>query len=145
MPTVSISLTSLVHHKPYADTSAVIHLPLLVTSKGVKDDWCVQVETIEDIHAVVETVYPSAVADWVSGQNGTFTPSSFQKTINRQQGMFRNLDQLTQESIDATVETVCGGCIRQATWHQNNTTTTQPTIPCAEPCKFLVKHGEGEK
>ena len=110
----------------------------LATSTDLPGGWHVKIESPEMIHAVVETVYPGAIADWVAHQNGELVFNSLEATAARQTGMYRRLDELSQEKRSALVEGICGSCVRHPTWFFGQTPLN--TLPCPEPCNFWMSH-----
>jgi hypothetical protein len=111
----------------------------LATDDRLPGGWQVPVETPEQLHAVVETVYPGAAAWWAANQQGQFTSESFEAVIERQQGDYRALSQLTNEQRTEMIQQRCGGCVCHPIW----STHTAPlnTIPCPEPCNVWLSTG----
>jgi sirohydrochlorin cobaltochelatase len=108
----------------------------LLTFDDLPDGWYVPIESGDQLHAVVETVYPGAVADWAAGRSGTLAVRNLSKVAARQVGMFRELDQLTVAQQEAIVQSECGHCIRHPTWFANDRAETG--IPCPEPCNLWM-------
>jgi sirohydrochlorin cobaltochelatase len=88
------------------------------TSTDLPDNWSIEIDTPEQIQAVVETVYPGAVADWVNYQHGEFESIS--------------TDKYTPEAI----QSICSQCIREPTWFED--TGKEEIIPCKAPCNWFV-------
>jgi hypothetical protein len=108
----------------------------LATSSDLPSGWSVEIQSPEMIHAVVETVYPGAVADWAAHQNGTFVYNTLETTAARQTGMYRKLDQLNADERTRLVENVCGHCVRHPTWFFGQTPIK--ALPCPEPCNLWM-------
>jgi sirohydrochlorin cobaltochelatase len=108
----------------------------LATSTDLPCGWRVEILSPEMLHAVVETVYPGAVADWAAQQQGKFTFHSLDSTAARQTGMYRPLDQLSPSLRETLVNEVCGKCVRHATWFHGD--TPPEAIPCPEPCNLWL-------
>ncbi|MBZ0296271.1 MAG: hypothetical protein K8L99_27170 [Anaerolineae bacterium] len=106
----------------------------LATRRDLPGGWVVPISEPEMLHAVVETVYPGAVADWAANWRGTFRAKTFDAVITRQVGMFRPLADFQEQA--AMVEKICGDCVRHATWFHG--TTPPDGIPCAEPCNVWL-------
>lgn len=106
----------------------------LPTTNNLPSGWRVPIEEPDMLHAVVETVYPGAVADWTAGRRDIFIPSSLNAVINRQTGMYRQ--QIETAKIDDTVQRVCGGCIRYPAWYYGD--LLPESIPCKEPCNMWL-------
>jgi sirohydrochlorin cobaltochelatase len=88
------------------------------TSTDLPANWCVEIDTPEKLHAVVETVYPGAVADWVNRGNGMVN-STAKETY-------------TPEAV----QSICSQCIRQPLWFED--TGCEDVIPCKAPCNWFV-------
>lgn len=108
----------------------------LATSTDLPGGWHIEIESPEQLHAVVETVYPGLVADWAAHQHGTFVYSTLDATAARQTGLYRSVDQLNGLQRQTLVEQVCGGCVRHPTWHTGETPIDR--LPCPEACNFWL-------
>lgn len=103
----------------------------LSTSGDLPGGWHVDLQHPQQAHAVIETIYPTLVADWAAQKNGTFAAESLAATAARQSGMFKGIHQLPAGVIEHAIETVCGRCIRQPTWWQ---AADNEKIPCKSAC-----------
>jgi sirohydrochlorin cobaltochelatase len=114
----------------------------LTTSNDLPGGWYVKIESPQQLHGVVETVYPGAVADWAAQQNGQFTVTPLDALIERQTGMFRDLSQMDFDQTATVVQKVCGGCVRQPTWFDKGAGGGEPQtrkmIPCREACNLWL-------
>ncbi|MCC7451643.1 MAG: hypothetical protein IT324_29820 [Anaerolineae bacterium] len=113
----------------------------LATSTDLPGGWRVLIDQPDVLHAVIETIYPGAVADWAAAQHGTFTAESLASVATRQTGMYRDLAGLSDTQCAELVAQVCGNCVRHPTWFDGSLRD----IPCGEPCnlwlsKALEKH-----
>lgn len=108
----------------------------LATSDDLPDNWRVPVEHVDWLPAIVETIYPGAIADWAALQAGHFQAESLARVSERQTGMFRGVHHTPIDTIEQVVESICGHCARHATWfHQ---TSPKGTIPCQSPCNVWL-------
>jgi sirohydrochlorin cobaltochelatase len=107
-------------------------------SLAVADDlpggWRVAIRHPHQLHAVVETVYPGAVADWAARDDDGFA-APLEATLARQTGMYRALSRLSQAEVTHVVGQVCGGCVRHPTWHDGRSTDE---LPCHEACNHWL-------
>jgi sirohydrochlorin cobaltochelatase len=108
----------------------------LATDENMPGGWRVVLESPEQLHAVVETVYPGAAAWWAANQTGQFTASRFEATLQRQQGDYRALSELTNEQRMEVIQQRCGRCVCHPTW-STHTAPLDP-IPCPEPCNMWL-------
>jgi len=107
----------------------------LATSDDLPGGWLVPIDHPHQIHAVVETVYPGAVADWASSNGGEFAVDGFSTVMARQTGMFRSLSNLDEPAQAAVVERICGRCVRHPSWFLGR---VQGALPCTEPCNHWL-------
>ena len=106
----------------------------LATSRDLPDGWRVPVDSAAKLHAVVETVYPGATADWSAHQTGHFEAVAFDQTIARQVGMFQALADFA--AVGDVVAQVCGCCVRHPTWFAG--VSPAGAVPCAEACNVWL-------
>ncbi len=117
----------------------------LATSDDLPPGWRCTVPTPETLPAIVETIYPGAIAAWARANEGQLSPEPFSATIARQKGMFGQAKRLTKEDIQTNVEFICGGCVRTPLWHINSSEGGN-IIPCKAPCNmWLSKSIERER
>jgi sirohydrochlorin cobaltochelatase len=108
----------------------------LATSTDLPDGWRYAVDAPDNITAIVETIYPGAIADWAANLRGVFQPETLQAAIQRQTGMFRKIQNLAEATIEQNIEDVCGKCVRHPTWFYAR--TTKGEIPCKSPCNWWL-------
>ena len=101
----------------------------LASSRDLPADWYVPVLVNEAIPAIVDTVYPSVVAAL-----GQIDSNSLNQTLGRQQGDFRALEALSPVQVQATVDQVCGNCVKHPLWYGS----LEGTIPCMEACNMWM-------
>jgi sirohydrochlorin cobaltochelatase len=104
----------------------------LATSTDLPRDWVVRIDRRAQLHAVVETVYPGAVADWARRESLLLTPLDV--LAARQTGNYRPLSELSTEHRTELVSSVCGRCVREPTWFNG----VREPLPCAEACNFWM-------
>ncbi len=104
----------------------------LATSTDLPRDWIVRIERRSQIQAVVETIYPGAVADWARRESLMVTPLA--DLAARQTGMYRQIAELSADRRADLIAHICDHCVRQPTWFDGS---RQP-IPCAEACNYWM-------
>jgi sirohydrochlorin cobaltochelatase len=104
----------------------------LPTACDLPGGWHVGIDEPAQLHAVVETIYPGAVADWAAHRLGEFRAASLGEVAARQTGMLRDLATLSRPQGSALVDGICGGCVRHPTWFHDG--SPDGVIPCAEAC-----------
>ncbi|MBC8098325.1 MAG: hypothetical protein H7Y11_02680 [Armatimonadetes bacterium] len=107
----------------------------LATSDDLPSGWRVPLNDPAHLHAVVETVYPGAVAEWAAAQTGSLNINTLPATAARQTGMYRALESLPHDAQAAIFQQVCGRCVRHPLWFD---TTPDAMLPCPEPCNHWL-------
>ncbi len=110
----------------------------LATADDLPGGWRVRVDTPAMLHAAVETVYPGAVGDWAAARRGQLAASSLERLSVRQTGIFRELGRLDRAAQRRVVADVCGHCVRQPIWFEDQARHEAGKIPCAEPCNLWL-------
>jgi len=105
----------------------------LPTSDDLPMNWVVEFEFVEQAYAVIETIYPSVIADWANHKNNSFITESLEDIGTRQTGLFKNIHQIESVVIQDTVEKVCGRCMRQPSW-LNGHHADNAKLPCKSAC-----------
>lgn len=116
-------------------------LPFRPLSYPIPGGWVVKAGSPERLHAIVETVYPGAVADWADAYQGLLTIESLEQTLERQTGQYRVLRNMTPLQVKAVCEHVCRNCARAPTWAN---ILSEKTIPCREACNVWLSEALGE-
>jgi sirohydrochlorin cobaltochelatase len=106
----------------------------LATSTDLPGGWRVPITHPEMIHAVVETVYPGAVADWSAYRRDMFGIETLDRTAARQTGMYHALGALDSAQRANIVARVCSRCVRHPTWFDGSPSA----IPCGEACNVWM-------
>lgn len=103
---------------------------------GLPKGWYAETGDAGTLAAVVETVYPGALADWSAARRGTLEPESLQDVAARQKGNFRGLGKLSLTEVTRLATDICGRCVRQPSWNGANAKTD--ALPCREPCNHWL-------
>ena len=112
----------------------------LTTAVRLPRGWRVAITSPQMLHAVVETVYPGAVADWFRGHTGQLTVNNLDQVTARQVGDYQQLAGF--KPVDEVVRHVCSQCVRQVTWFEQRE-VTRDGIPCPEACNYWLTQAKG--
>jgi sirohydrochlorin cobaltochelatase len=116
-------------------THAANHFRFHATGHDLPPDLpAYRVHNADDLHAIVETIYPGAVALWAQGRMGTFRANTFEATTARQVGQFRELANMSEERKAEMVGSICSKCARHPSWFDGN----PGELPCPEPCNLWL-------
>ena len=107
----------------------------LPTRDDLPPGWHVALDHPGQAHAVLETIYPGLAADWAAAVERRFRAEPLEATSARQAGMFKGIHLLAENIIEKTVETVCGACIRQPSWHHG---AALDGLPCKSACNMWL-------
>lgn len=108
----------------------------LAVSYDLPGGWRVPVAAPHMLPAIVETIYPGALADWTAHQTGQFEAGSLYALSQRQAGVFRHMHLTPAAVVENAIDTVCGRCVRHATWYYGQ--SPRDAIPCPEPCNWWL-------
>lgn len=108
----------------------------LASSQDLPSDWIVPVNDMYHIPAIIETIYPGALADWSAQLKAQFLAESFLAVMQRQQGAFRALRTIDFATQTQFVSSVCGRCIKYPSWRQKD--TVSDSIACSTPCNLFL-------
>ena len=113
----------------------------LATADDLPRGWRIDAGRPERLHAIVETIYPGAVAEWAAARNSTLHVNSLPVTARRQVGMFRPLETLSNEDRSSLVGQVCADCVGEPLWHKAGA-SPKPNklgrLACPEPCNHWL-------
>lgn len=116
--------------------------PFRPLSYPIPGGWMAKAGSAEKLHAIVETIYPGAVADWAASQQGTFAAESLDSTLTRQTGQYRPLMGMSQQEQNAVCALVCRACVRAPTWASQ---LSDKAIPCREACNVWLSAAVGRR
>jgi 4Fe-4S iron-sulfur cluster binding domain/DR2241 stabilising domain len=129
----------------------------LKTAPNLCHGWQLQVESLPDAHDALDHFYPGRLAVLLAHREGRLGVTPLRGTLNRQTGMYRVAEKISDEQIDAVVFGVCrsdGGCLRTILWKRDATGATPSTklpaekfdpsreampLLCPEACALLVE------
>ena len=108
----------------------------LPEARDLPGGWQVEIQTPEQLAAVVETVYPGTLADRHAMQQGEVSSESLADLATRQTGIFRNVDRLSGATVRRVTGELCDNCIRQPVWSGAIASPVEP--PCRRPCNLWL-------
>ena len=123
--------------------------------------WELRLDSIDSLKLAIDYFYPGALASWFAREDRRINPVDLRTTLNRQTGMYRVTQKLTNAEADELAGRFCrsdGGCLRTILWTiagkrpNGNLPETKfaisddqlgkhdPAIPflCLEACNLLV-------
>jgi sirohydrochlorin cobaltochelatase len=103
--------------------------------------WELRLDSIDSLRLAIDSFYPGALASWLAWDEGRANPVDLRTTLNRQTGMYRVTQKLSNAQADELAGRFCrsnGGCLRTILW----------TIEGKRPdgnlpeTKFLTQHDQ---
>jgi sirohydrochlorin cobaltochelatase len=112
------------------------HFRSLATSSDLPRGWCVQVDSNQHLHAVIETIYPAVVGVDAAIRRDPTVVTDFDTLIERQTGQYRDLAGMSREAQQTIVDQVCSRCILHPYWFSRETPRHQ--LLCPEACNHWL-------
>ncbi|HEX3445372.1 MAG TPA: DR2241 family protein [Chthoniobacterales bacterium] len=81
--------------------------------------WELQLDSIDSLRLAIDAFYPGALASWFAWEEQRISPVDLRTTLNRQTGMYRVTQKLTNSKADELAGRFCrsdGGCLRTILW-----------------------------
>src|SRR5260221_8309186 len=81
--------------------------------------WELRLDSIDSLRLAIDSFYPGALASWLASDEGRGNPVDLRTTLNRQTGMYRVTQKLTNAEADELAGRFCrsnGGCLRTILW-----------------------------
>jgi hypothetical protein len=112
---------------------------------NLRSGWRSTVRNAEELGSAMEALYPGALADWFAVQGKEAPVTSFREFTQRQTGIYRITQTLTDAQAAAAIDAGCHArfCLRQRLWTVGGLDVDAPgaksVIPCLEPCALLLE------
>lgn len=112
---------------------------------GLRSGWRTEAVDSVALETALEGLYPGAMADWYSLQQGTGLVTPFREFTARQTGMYRNTGHQSDPQAAALIQAGCSPrcCQRRRLWTVAGLAPDGPgeksEIPCLEPCALLLE------
>jgi sirohydrochlorin cobaltochelatase len=103
--------------------------------------WELQLDSIDSLRLAIDAFYPGALASWFAWEEQRVRPVDLRTTLNRQSGMYRVTQKLTDHEADRLAGRFCrsnGGCLRTILW----TIEGKPPDGSLPETKFSITHDQ---
>jgi hypothetical protein len=127
----------------------------LKSAPDLRRGWRITLRSDVELEAVLNQLYPGAIADWWAAQEETPLVTHYREFTNRQTGMYRITQKLTDAQAASVIGTACHKslCLKRRLWTitglASDSASEKSLIPCLEPCAMLLefarKAGRAEK
>jgi len=102
----------------------------------------------EEFLRAVSTVYPAGVEHWAAERSGDLDPVPFRAVADRQTGIYECVSDCSPAEVSGTIAAACGNCAKRRAWDAEDEPPESAgadsagsggdSLPCREPCSFLV-------
>ncbi len=117
----------------------------LKTAPTLPVGWRCAALTESELESALNHLYPGAVADWFAGQSGPSPVTDYRAFSQRQTGMYRITQLLSDQDGTRLVGDICSpsACLKRRLWSlaalAPDAATEKSIIPCLEPCVILLE------
>lgn len=91
----------------------------LKTAPNLKSGWLLQLKNSEEMALALEFFYPAALSLYEALLKGVLETTALRETLDRQSGMYRIAQQLSNDQAQALLRKMCcseSGCLRKILW-----------------------------
>ena len=91
----------------------------LKSAPNLRRGWLLKSESLENLELALDYFYPAAIALWFSWLQGSLAPTPFRETLDRQTGMYRVTQLITDQQTADILLSCCNsetGCLRKILW-----------------------------
>ena len=117
----------------------------LKSAPNLRRGWRMSIASDAELQIALDQLYPGAIADWHAAQSPVPPVTHFREFTNRQTGMYRIAQMLTDAQAALVIAAGChkNFCLKQRLWTVANFPPDQreekSLIPCLEPCAVLLE------
>ena len=112
----------------------------LKTAPNLRHGWRLVLRDVDELRRALDYFYPAMTAVWQSQLLGALRPVPFRETLDRQTGMYRVTQKITDEQARTMINSFCATCLKCRLWDTQTPTEDAHTLPllCQEACNLLV-------
>ena len=129
---------------PLAQTTTAGRFRPNKAAPNLQRGWHAMARSEDDLEAALCHLYPGALADWFAGRQPAPPVTHFREFVNRQTGLYRVPQLLSDELATRTISAGCAArfCLRDRRWTvaglAPDDSGSKSLIPCLEPCALLL-------
>jgi hypothetical protein len=107
--------------------------------------WICHCKTDEELARAIQELYPGSIPDWYSTQDAVPPTTNYREFTNRQSGMYRITQFLTDTQAAQVIAACCHArfCLKRRFWTVEglspDAAESKSAIPCLEPCAVLLE------
>ena len=112
----------------------------LKTAPNLRHGWRLILRDVEELRRALDYFYPAMAGVWLSHLRGGLGVVPFRETLDRQTGMYRVTQKITDEQARTMIDSFCAGCLKCRLWDAQTPPDDANAIPllCHEACNLLV-------
>ncbi|MEO8352476.1 MAG: DR2241 family protein [Chthoniobacteraceae bacterium] len=112
----------------------------LKTTRDLARGWRLELDDIDALRVALDYLYPAMVGIWASWEREELESVSWRGTLNRQTGMYRVTQRITDEQSRAMIDSFCARCLKCRLWDGQHPSPGKDEMPllCHEACNLLV-------
>jgi hypothetical protein len=117
----------------------------LRSAPDLVNGWVCHCKTDEELARAIQQLYPGSIPDWYSTQNRVPPITNYREFTNRQSGMYRITQFLTDTQAAQVIAACCNRrfCLKRRLWTVESLAPddaeSKSAIPCLEPCAVLLE------
>lgn len=117
----------------------------LRSSPDLISGWVIFCANSGELWQGVQELYPGSVPDWFAAQGGQPPVTDYREFTNRQTGMYRITQLLTDQQATEVTRAACHErfCLKRRLWTvggaKRDDRSRKSEIPCLEPCAVLLE------
>jgi sirohydrochlorin cobaltochelatase len=139
---------------PYENPEAARHIANLdhsgafrplKTAPNLIGGWRLVLRDARAVRSALDYLYPAMTGVWLSHLRDTLEPVPLRETLDRQSGMYRVTQKISDAGARTTIDRFCAGCLKQRLWEIDRPNPTPPQISplsipllCHEACNLLI-------
>ncbi len=112
----------------------------LKTTRDLIRGWRMELDDIDALRMALDYFYPAMIGVWASWQRGELESVRWRATLDRQTGMYRVTQRITDEQSRPMIDSFCTPCLKCRLWDGQHPSPAEDEIPllCHEACNLLV-------
>jgi hypothetical protein len=118
----------------------------LKSSPSLAPGWTYHCADSDSLYDALQVIYPGFVPDWYATSLGQPPITHFREFTNRQSGMYRITQMLSDPQAADVICAVCDArfCLKRRLWSvaglESDSPLNKSLIPCLEPCAILLEY-----
>lgn len=112
----------------------------LKTTRDLPRGWRLDIEEIDALRVALDYFYPAMIGMWASWEREELEFVPLRATLNRQSGMYRVTQRITDEQARTMIDSFCANCLKCRLWDGQQPKPAPGEMPllCHEACNLLV-------